>query len=62
MAIAKHFPDLMLDEVDVDTSPQLRRLHGDEVPVGYLGEIKVFKFHLDIPRLRRLLDADAAKP
>ncbi len=52
----RHFPDLMIDEVDVDTNPELRRLYGEEVPVGFLGKIKVFKFHLDVKRLRRLLD------
>ena len=55
-AMMRHFPDLAIDEVDVDTDPKLIRLYGEEVPVGYLGETKVFKFHLDVKRLRRLLD------
>ena len=55
-AITLHFPDLALEEVDVDTDPELIRLYGEEVPVGYLGETKVFKYRLDVNRLRRLLD------
>ncbi|MCY3822423.1 MAG: glutaredoxin family protein [Nitrospinae bacterium] len=52
----RHFPNLAIDEVDVDTDPELTRQYGEEVPVGYLGETKVFKYHLDVKRLRRLLD------
>ena len=55
-AMMRHFPNLVIDEVDVDTDPELIRLYGEEVPVGYLGETKVFKYHLDVKRLRRLLD------
>ena len=55
-AMMLHFPDLTIEEVDVDTDPELIRLYGEEVPVGYLGETKVFKYHLDVKRLRRLLD------
>ncbi len=55
-AMMRHFPDLAIEEIDVDTDPELIRLYGEEVPVGYLGETKVFKYHMDIKRLRRLLD------
>ena len=55
-AMTHHFPDLAIEEIDVDTDPELIRLYGEEVPVGYLGETKVFKYHLDAERLRRLLD------
>lgn len=55
-AMMRRFPDLAIEEVDVDTDPELTRLYGAEVPVGYLGETKVFKYHLDAKRLRRLLD------
>ena len=60
-AIMRHFPDLIIDEVDVDRNPELKRLYGEHVPVGYLGETKVFKFHLDVKRLRRLLDEPEPK-
>ncbi len=60
-AIMRHFPDLIIDEVDVDRDPELKRLYGEEVPVGFLGKIKVFKFHLDVKRLRRLLDEPEPK-
>ena len=55
-AMMQHFPDLAVEEVDVDTDPELTRQYGEEVPVGYLGETKLFKYHLDVKRLRRLLD------
>ena len=55
-AMIRHFPNLAIDEIDVDTDPELVRQYGEEVPVGYLGETKVFKYHLDVKRLRRLLD------
>ena len=42
-AIVRHFPDLAIEEVDVDTDPGLARLYGEEVPVGYLGEQKGFQ-------------------
>lgn len=61
-ALRLRFPDLAVEEIDVDASPELARLHGEEVPVGYLGATKAFKFHLDAGRLRRLLAEDAAKP
>ncbi len=61
-ALTQHFPDLAIDEIDVDADPELRRLYGDEVPVGYLGKTKVFKFRPDVRRLRRLLDARDARP
>ena len=57
----RHFPDLIINEVDVDRDPELKRLYGGQVPVGYLGETKVFKFHLDVQRLRRLLDEPEPK-
>ena len=55
-AIMRHFPDLAIEEVDVDGDPELVRLYGEEVPVGFLGKTKVFKYHLNVKRLRRLLD------
>lgn len=55
-AMMRHFPDLAIDEVDVDTDPELARLYGEEVPVGFLGKTKVFKYHLDVERLRRLIE------
>lgn len=60
-AVMRHFPNLAIEEVDVDTAPELIRLYGEEVPVGYLGETKVFKYHLDVKRLRRLLDEQKPK-
>ncbi len=55
-AMMHHFPDLVIEEVDVDTDPELARLYGEEVPVVFLGKTKVFKYHPDIERFRRLLE------
>ena len=60
-AILRHFPDIAIEEIDVDADPELTRLYGDEVPVGYLGKTKVFKYHLDVKRLRRLLEITEPK-
>ena len=49
------FPALPVEEVDVDADPALAARHGEEVPVGFLGAEKVFKYRLDPARLRRLL-------
>ncbi|MBI1724347.1 MAG: glutaredoxin family protein [Candidatus Tectomicrobia bacterium] len=49
------FPGLPAEEVDVDSDPALAARHGEEVPVAFLGGVKVFKHRLDPARLRRLL-------
>lgn len=47
--------EIEIEEIDVDSDPTLRSLYGEEVPVGFVGEEKAFKYHVDIRRLRRLL-------
>jgi len=34
-------------EVDVDTSPELRREYNDQVPVVFIDGRKAFKYHMD---------------
>ena len=41
--------------IDVDFDPVLTARWGEEVPVGFVGVEKAFKFRVDIRRLRRLL-------
>ncbi|MBT3349856.1 MAG: glutaredoxin family protein [Nitrospinaceae bacterium] len=48
-------PELIIQEIDVDSDLVLKALYGEEVPVGFIGEEKAFKYHVDIRRLRRLL-------
>jgi len=53
--LRSQFRDLPIEEVDVDADPALAARYGEEVPVGFLGEMKAFKGRLDARRLRRLL-------
>ncbi len=46
--------DLPIEEIDVDADPQLAEKYGEEVPVGFLGGEKAFKYRVDRRRLRRL--------
>jgi hypothetical protein len=41
--------------VDVDSSPELARRHGLDIPVLLLGGTKVCQHRLDRPELERLL-------
>lgn len=43
---------------DVDDDPQWRAAWGLEVPVGFIGERKVFKYRVDATKLARALQAD----
>jgi hypothetical protein len=44
---------LSLRYVGIDGQPELERLYREQVPVGFLGGRKVFKYHVDPERLRR---------
>ena len=48
---------LALEEVDVDTDPELKARFGDEVPVLFLDDRKVAKYRVDVSRLRRTLES-----
>jgi hypothetical protein len=48
-------PEIEIEEIDVDSDPALAVRWGEEVPVGFVGAEKAFKYHVDIRRLRRLL-------
>ena len=50
--------DFDVEERDVDDDPDWIRRFGDEVPVGLIGERKVFKFRVDQGKLERALLAD----
>jgi glutaredoxin len=42
-------------EIDVDTSPELRRQFNDEVPVVFIDGRKAFKYHMDEREFMRKL-------
>ena len=44
-----------LEEIDVDTSPELEALYGDEVPVLLINGRKAFKYRLTAEELLRRL-------
>ena len=43
---------------DVDQEPGWAEAYGDEVPVGFVGERKVFKYRVDGDKLQRALLSD----
>ncbi|MEE9256651.1 MAG: glutaredoxin family protein [bacterium] len=53
--IRKKIGEIPIEEIDVDSDPALAARFGEEVPVGFVGGEKAFKYHVDIRRLRRLL-------
>lgn len=44
---------LSLRYVCIDGQAELERAYRDQIPVGFLGGRKMFKFHVDAKRLRR---------
>ena len=51
--------DFELEERDVDQNPDWQRLYGDEVPVGFVGDRKVFKYRVDPEKVARALQASS---
>jgi len=50
--------DFDVEQRDVDDHPDWVRRFGDEVPVGMIGDRKIFKFRVDPATLERALLAD----
>jgi hypothetical protein len=50
-------PEQVVLDVDVDTDPELQAEYGDRVPVVLLDGVEHSYFSVDVPRLRRDLDA-----
>ena len=44
-----------LEEIDVDTEPELQTLYGQEVPVLFVNGRKAFKYKLTVGELQRRL-------
>jgi len=57
--LAGEFP-MNVIEVDVDSSAELRRLHGDEVPVLFINGRKAFKYRVTANDLKKRLRKEAA--
>ena len=47
--------DFDVEVRDVDDRAEWRDAYGDEVPVGFIGERKVFKYRVDADKLGRAL-------
>jgi hypothetical protein len=47
--------DFDLEVRDVDDDPAWRAAYGEQVPVGFIGERKVFKYRIDAAKLERAL-------
>ena len=56
--LAGEFP-MNVIEVDVDSSAELRRLHGDEVPVLFINGRKAFKVRVTEEELKKRLRKEA---
>ncbi len=50
---------LNVKEMDVDSSAELRRLHGDEVPVLFINGRKAFKYRVTGAELKERLRREA---
>jgi len=48
---------VVFQEVDIDTDPELRARHSEEVPVVFIAGRKAFKYHIDPRELARRLKA-----
>ena len=46
---------LRLEEIDVDSTPELKALYGDEVPVLFIGGRKAFKYRVTAAELEKRL-------
>jgi glutaredoxin len=53
-AVAHDVP-LTMEEIDVDSAPELAATYGDEVPVLCIGGRKAFKYRVDAATLRARL-------
>lgn len=49
---------LRIEERDVEERPEWETAHGTQVPVGFVGQRKAFKYRVDPVRLARLLGAE----
>ena len=43
--------------IDIDSDPELRRQYTNDVPVIFIGDREAFRHRVDVPALRRMLDA-----
>jgi hypothetical protein len=58
--VAEKMP-LMIEEIDVDSTPDLQRQYGHEVPVLLINGRKAFKFRTTVQDLHKRLKAVAAR-
>ncbi len=46
---------LTLEEIDVDSAPDLKEKYGEEVPVLFIDGRKAFKYRVEVRELRKRL-------
>lgn len=52
LAFSAAFPNVTIEEVDVDSDPRLRERYGADIPVAMLGEQELFRHRFDIQACR----------
>jgi glutaredoxin len=57
--VARRMP-LVIEEIDVDTSADLREKYGDEVPVLFINGRKAFKYRVKTGELQKRLKLEAS--
>ncbi len=51
-------PDVQLEEIDVDSDPELQVRYGDDIPVAVVNGHVLFRHRFDPDSVRNLLGAD----
>jgi len=54
--------NLSLRYVRIDGDPELERAYRSQIPVGFLGGSKLFKYRVDVERLRRAAERRGPRP
>lgn len=55
LAFAAAFPEVAIEELDVDSDPQLAERYGTEIPVAMLGRQELFRHRFDLAACRAAL-------
>ena len=58
-AVGREMP-VTIEEVDVDTDPELAAAHGADVPILFVNGRKAFKHRVDLARLRARLARESS--
>jgi hypothetical protein len=58
-AVAERIP-LQMEEIDVDSAPELAERYGSEVPILFIGGRKAFKYRVTAEKLARRLKRETS--